>query len=239
MTESTTESERLVTRYIELWNEREFSKVSGIAADSVTLTSPTAGTVTGRDEVEAHARAVIDGFPDYRIVVHETLTGVDVVVTESTMTGTRDGEIIGIPPTGEPFEARGMAKFIVADGDRQEERTYFDRHDVLAQLGLVNASANHSVRRPIRSGRAYRSIGLSQGSSQRSVGPTAARAVHVRPRTRPPTGTGCVSAAMPCSSLRSRFRSRSKQTPAPSVAGHHWRLHCAVGAWRCGSPCRR
>lgn len=81
MTETTTESEQLVTQYITIWNEREFSKLSDVIAESFTLTSPTAGTVQGRDSVEAHARAIVDGFSDYQVTVHEML------MTESTLSG--------------------------------------------------------------------------------------------------------------------------------------------------------
>jgi steroid delta-isomerase-like uncharacterized protein len=137
MAGATTESEQLVTEYITVWNEREFSKLSDVVAESFTLTSPTAGTVRGRDNVEAHARAVVDGFSDYRITVHEMLAGEDTVVTESALSGTHDGEFTGIPPTREAFEIRGMAKFVVEGGKLQEERAYFDRYDLLSQLGLV------------------------------------------------------------------------------------------------------
>lgn len=138
MTGDTTEPERLVAEYIALWNDREFSRLSDVVAESFALTSPTAGTVRGPDEVEAHARAVVDGFPDYLIAVHETLVGDGVVVSESTLSGTHEGTFDGIPPTGETFEVRAMARFVVADGELREERAYFDLYDVLGQLGLVS-----------------------------------------------------------------------------------------------------
>lgn len=138
MTGNTTEPERLVAEYIALWNDREFSRLSDVVAESFVLTSPTAGTVRGPDAVEAHARSVVGGFPDYRIAVHETLVGEGVVVSESTLSGTHEGTFDGIPPTGESFDVRGMAKFVVEDGELREERAYFDLYDVLGQLGLVS-----------------------------------------------------------------------------------------------------
>jgi steroid delta-isomerase-like uncharacterized protein len=137
MTGATTEPERLVVEYSRLWNEREFSKLSDVVADSFTLTSPTAGTVKGRDAVEAHVREVIDGFPDYHITVHETIVGDGVVVAESTHSGTHAGAFDGFPPSGESFEVGVMVKFVVEGGELREERAYFDRYTVLSQLGLV------------------------------------------------------------------------------------------------------
>lgn len=138
MTGDTTDPERLVAEYIALWNDREFSKLSHVVSESFTLTSPTAGTVQGPDAVEAHARSVVGGFPDYRIAVHETLVGEGVVVTESTLSGTHEGAFDGIPPTGDSFDVQAMAKFVVEDSELREERAYFDLYDVLGQLGLVN-----------------------------------------------------------------------------------------------------
>lgn len=108
-------------------------------AETFTLTSPTAGTVRGRDDVEAHARAVVDGLPDYRIAVPETLADGGVVASASTLSGMHNGESDGIPPAGESFEIRGMAKFVFEDGELREERAHFDHYDVPGQRGLANA----------------------------------------------------------------------------------------------------
>lgn len=138
MTKPTTESERLVTEYCRCWNEREFSNLSDVVTESFTLTSPTAGTLDGRDTVIAHVRSVIEGFPDYQITLHETIVGEDVVVAESRHSGTHEGEFNGIPPTNEAFEVPVMAKFVVKGDNLVEEHAYFDLYDVLSQLGLVN-----------------------------------------------------------------------------------------------------
>lgn len=62
----------------------------------------------------------------------------NLVVTESILTGTHDGEYDGIPPTYEEVKIRDMAKFVIEDGKLQEERLYFDRHEFLGQLGLLD-----------------------------------------------------------------------------------------------------
>lgn len=121
-----------------MWNEREFERLPEIVSDDFLFRSPTAGTVRGRENVEAYARAVIDGFSDFQIEVHEMLAGENLVMTESTLRGTHDGEYEGIPPTHEPIEVRDMGKFVVDEGTFQEEHLYFDRHDFLRQLGLLD-----------------------------------------------------------------------------------------------------
>lgn len=137
MVETTTDSREVVVTYAEALNERDLSKVPDVAAKSFTLTSPVSGTVHGRENVEAHFREIVGGFSDFRITIHEMATGENLVMTESTLSGTHDGEFDGVPPTWKEFEIPEMATFVVEDGKLQEERTYFDRHEFLVQLGLV------------------------------------------------------------------------------------------------------
>jgi hypothetical protein len=49
MPDATTDAERVVTAYLRAINEREFSVLSDLVAESFTFTSPTAGTVRGRE----------------------------------------------------------------------------------------------------------------------------------------------------------------------------------------------
>lgn len=137
MARATPDSEQLVSEYVDIWNEHEFSRLSDVVAESFTFTTPTAGTLRGREAVETHARAAVEGFPDFHITVHEMLSSENLVMAESTLSGTHEGEFEGMPPTHEEFELRDMARFVVEDGKLQEERAYFDQHALLSQLGLL------------------------------------------------------------------------------------------------------
>lgn len=138
MAETATDPREVVVTYAEALNERDLSKVPDVAAESFTLTSPVSGTVHGRENVETHFREIVDGFSGFRITIHEMVAGENLVMTESTLSGTHDGEFDGVPPTRREFEIPEMATFVVEDGKPREERTYFDRHDFLDQLGLVD-----------------------------------------------------------------------------------------------------
>lgn len=138
MAQTTTDAERIVAEYVDAWNERELSELANIVAESFTFTSPTVGTIEGRENVESYVDAVIEGFSNFQITVHEMLGSEHLVMTESVLTGTHDGEYNGIPPTHEEIEIHDMAKFVVKEGRLQEERLYFDRHEFLDQLGLID-----------------------------------------------------------------------------------------------------
>lgn len=142
MAQATTDAERLVTEYVDAWNERDFSKFADLLAESFTFNSPTAGTVHGRQNCEEYASAVVGGFSDFQILVQEMVGDENLVMTESLLVGTHDGEYDGIPPTHEKIEIRDMAKFVVEDGKLQEERLYFDRQEFLDQLGASRRTSN-------------------------------------------------------------------------------------------------
>ncbi|WP_339103787.1 ester cyclase [Haloterrigena salinisoli] len=137
MAETTPDPKGLAEEYAAIWNEQEFSRLSDVVADSFTFTSPTSGTIEGRENLEAYARETLEAFPDFEITVHEMLAGEDLVMAEGTLSGTHEGEFDGIPPTHETFEVRDMARFVVEGGKLQEERAFFDRHELFEQLGLL------------------------------------------------------------------------------------------------------
>ena len=70
--------------------------------------SPTADTIERRENVEACTQAVVNIISDFQITVHEMLVGENLITTESTLSGTHDGEFDEIPPTHETFEVRHM-----------------------------------------------------------------------------------------------------------------------------------
>ncbi|ADB60576.1 protein of unknown function DUF1486 [Haloterrigena turkmenica DSM 5511] len=137
MAETTSDPKGLAEEYAAIWNEQEFSRLSNVVADSFTFTSPTSGTIEGREDFEAYARETVAAFPDFEITVHEMLAGEDLVMAEGTLSGTHEGEFDGISPTHETFEIRDMARFVVEDGKLQEERAFFDRQELFDQLRLL------------------------------------------------------------------------------------------------------
>lgn len=140
MTEaSATKHAQLMSDYVDIWNGGEYSKLPDIVAESVTVYDPGApeGEVRGRDALEAFLREVRTGFPDFEVILEDTLASDDVVMAEWTVTGTHEGEFNDIPPTEREIDLKGMDKIIVADGKVQEHRIYYDLQEMFEQLGLT------------------------------------------------------------------------------------------------------
>jgi predicted ester cyclase len=61
----------------------------------------------------------------------------DRVVVRFTLTGTHQGDFLGIPPTQKSFEAGAIAILRIADGRVAELRAQFDQVGMLQQLGVM------------------------------------------------------------------------------------------------------
>jgi steroid delta-isomerase-like uncharacterized protein len=140
MARATRDAEGTVRAYVDVWNERDYSKIPEVVSESVSVYNPTApgGEVHGRDGLEAFMRGVVAGFPDFHVAVHDVVSNDDLVMYDATLTMTHEGEFDGIPPTEREVEVSEMAKYHVADDKVREYRVCFDQQAVFEQLGLTD-----------------------------------------------------------------------------------------------------
>jgi steroid delta-isomerase-like uncharacterized protein len=140
MARATRDAEGTVRAYVDVWNERDYSKIPEVVSESISVYNPTApgGEVHGRDGLEAFMRGVVAGFPDFHVTVHDVVSNDDLVMYDATLTMTHEGEFDGIPPTGREVEVSEMAKYHVADDKVREYRVCFDQQAVFEQLGLTD-----------------------------------------------------------------------------------------------------
>lgn len=137
MAQATTDAERIVNDYVEMWNEREFGRIPELVSESFVHVDPDGNETRGRDGLEGYMRGILSGFPDLHVAVTETVADEGTVMYEATLTMTHEGEFEGIPPTGREVEIREMATIEVADGMVETHRVYYDNQETLRQLGLV------------------------------------------------------------------------------------------------------
>lgn len=77
------------------------------------------------------------GFPDLQAEVIDLLSDGELVMCDTRLSGTHEGEFDGVPATGREAEIRAMEKYRIADGSDREHRVYFDRQEFLEQLGVM------------------------------------------------------------------------------------------------------
>ncbi|HXY93879.1 MAG TPA: ester cyclase [Acidimicrobiia bacterium] len=93
----------------------------------------------GRDGVRSYYEQLLRAVPDLHIEPHRHHVTDDAVVLECTITGTHEGTWHGLPPTGRRISLPlcGVYTFD-EDGRLSGERIYYDRADVLRQVGVFH-----------------------------------------------------------------------------------------------------
>ena len=99
----------------------------------------------GIDAISQFTQGWFQGFPDATIRTDKYIEAGDTIVQEGVFTGTHTGvfptPMGDIPPTGKRVEGRFADVFVVKDGKFVSDHLFFDRMDMMEQLGLVPAPA--------------------------------------------------------------------------------------------------
>lgn len=137
---STEENKALVRRwFLEAWNEGNLALADDvIAPDYDPHPAPTDMNFgrgpAGQKQLIAFYRAA---FPDVRMEIEDMVAEGDRVVVRWRGTGTHNGELMGVPPTGKPATVTGMFINRVVDGKLVEGWTSFDALGMMMQIGAI------------------------------------------------------------------------------------------------------
>ena len=132
------ESKALVGRFV----EEAFNRGSLDVADEIYapgfVSHESAGPVERSPEyVKGFVRAYRDAFPDGRTTVETVISESDRVAYRWSFRGTHEGELMGIPPTGERVTITGITVDRLSGGKIEEEWNIFDQLGLLRQLGAI------------------------------------------------------------------------------------------------------
>jgi steroid delta-isomerase-like uncharacterized protein len=128
-------SKDLVRRYYEaLWNRWDFALADELIAESVLFRGSLGIDVQGREGFKEYMRTVRRAFPDFHNRIEELIAENDRVAAWLTYTGTHQGAVLGIAPTGRRVSYAGMALFQVVDDRLAEGWVLGDIHGLVQQL---------------------------------------------------------------------------------------------------------
>jgi predicted ester cyclase len=136
---ATTRHARLVDAFIqELFTHGDLTAVDRhLDPGFVNHDPPYPGAPDGPEGMRQAARLFRTACPDWHSDLEQLVEEGDIVVERFTARGTRHGELMGAPATGQPLEVRGINIFRIS-GDRIVERWgRLDDLGVARQLGLV------------------------------------------------------------------------------------------------------
>lgn len=124
--------------YDELWNERRLEVADEVIVEgAVNYDTGLTPMPFGPEEMKGTVRMVTAGFPDNRHEVEEVIAEGDTVVLRCTLTGTQEGEFMGIPPTGRRIQVNEIHIYRLEGGKAVEHRAGRDDLGAMRQLGVI------------------------------------------------------------------------------------------------------
>jgi steroid delta-isomerase-like uncharacterized protein len=121
----------------EVMNKGNFDVVDEIVHPNYIYRSPEE-ELHGTEALKAFLAGYHAAFPDLRMAIDELVVADDKAVIFFTLTGTHEGELMGIPPTGKAMRAHGVVRSRFEDGRIVEEWEVLDQLAILTQLGVVS-----------------------------------------------------------------------------------------------------
>lgn len=130
-------NKRTIRRVFEEFvNQGKFSVVDEIYREDMVDHQPLPGAPEGTAGVKYTIAGLREGFPDLHVTIEEMSAQADHVVVHNTWRGTHLGDFLGLPPTGEPIEFRGVVIWRLADGLIAERWGIGVESNMLSALGM-------------------------------------------------------------------------------------------------------
>ena len=99
----------------EVWNQRRIATIDELMAPDATGYMEGAD-VRGPEDFKAVRATILGAFPDFRIVVEDTVAEGDHVVVRWRASGVHSGDDLGFPATGRAVTFRGITWMTFANG---------------------------------------------------------------------------------------------------------------------------
>jgi predicted ester cyclase len=130
----------IVTRVRALWedgfNGRDLDVIEAITAPGFVNHNALPGTPPGPEGHRQVIERLWEAFPDARFEIKHLAADGDTVICVGTMSGTHEGTLLGVPPTGRKVECRQCHLYRFDDSGRTVEHDAIrDDATLLRQFG--------------------------------------------------------------------------------------------------------
>src|SRR5437763_4552354 len=103
-------------------------------------------TCRGVDEIAQYFEDAFAAIPDFHIEVRAVVEQGEHVFAHWRLTGTHDGPLAGIQPTGKAVSIDGMDHFVVRDGAVVSNFVVFDQMQYARQIGMMPPDQSNTDR---------------------------------------------------------------------------------------------
>jgi steroid delta-isomerase-like uncharacterized protein len=132
----------LISRfYDEVMNTGDLDRIPELCAEDVVDHEAPPEIPKGIEGVRIFIQMFREAFPDIHVTVEDVLEEGDRVAARSRVTGTHEGEFMGVPGTGKRVDVEVMDFIRVADGKCAEHWGVTDNMTLMQQIGAVPQAA--------------------------------------------------------------------------------------------------
>ena len=135
---SAEENKAIMRQYFEgAWEQGNIDLLDELLApDYVNHTPATPDLPTGPEGVKGVVSMFRSAMPDLKVVIEDMVAEGDKVATRYTLEGTHEGELFGVPPTGQLLSIKSFTVERVSDGKIRDHWRVSDNLDMMQQLGI-------------------------------------------------------------------------------------------------------
>lgn len=135
---SVEENKAIIRRNLEeFWNQKKYEVAEELQAPDYTFHDPAAPPINSAEGYKQFAMMYHTAFPDLHFTIEDIFGEGDRVCLRWSCTGTHEGELMGIPPTGKTVNTLGNDILRIADGKIAEQWVNWSTLSMLQQLGVV------------------------------------------------------------------------------------------------------
>ena len=137
---SAVENKAIVRRYLGVYEQGNIELLDELLApDYINHTPATPDQPTGPEGVKGVVTMFRGAMLDLRVVVEDMIAEGDKVAVRYTLEGTHEGELFGVPPTGQRLSIKSISVERVSNGKIREHWRVTDTLDMMQQLGVIPA----------------------------------------------------------------------------------------------------
>jgi len=132
------ENKNIARRFIQIWGNGSLDVIEELGDPGISVQYPVSPQVIQGAQM---FRQVMQGwrsaFPDSDLVVEEAIAEGDKVMIRWSFSGTHQGRLLGIVPTGKKVKWTGITIYRIMNGKVIEERGEEDFLGFFRQIGLI------------------------------------------------------------------------------------------------------
>ena len=131
------ECKAIVRKYYELLDAGDTEGIMNLLSDDISWSFPGMPEPLDKEGLGGLIQGFGGAFPDMQHTIRNQFAEDDQVATSITFRGTQNGELMGVPPSGNQVEFNGLNVHRIRDGKIVEAESGFDMMSLMQQIGAL------------------------------------------------------------------------------------------------------